>query len=102
MLTKEYALVPLFEKFVKHSFSGKRLKADSSSIKRQTVNNYVYVLRYLKGYEKKYDLVLRVRAMCGYNKRLFIAEGNYWKNFTLRLPIFFTRIKIVMITMWVP
>jgi len=81
MLTKEYDLIPLFEKFIKYSYSGRRLKADGSRIKPQTVDNYVYVLRYLKEYEAEYETVLRIKVMNGYNKRLFTAVRNYWKKF---------------------
>ena len=39
------------------------------------------MLQYLQEYEKKYELVLRIKVMSGYNKRLFVAERNYWKKF---------------------
>lgn len=81
MSSKEYPLLPLFEKFIRFSYSGNRLKPDGSRIKRQTVDNYVYVLRYLKEYECKHALVLRVRVMTGYNKRTHATERNYWKKF---------------------
>jgi len=81
MSTKEYALTPLFDKFLKYSYKGRRLKADGSKIKPQTIDNYVYVLRYLQEYEKEYNITLRIRVMNGYNKRTFIAERNYWKKF---------------------
>ncbi len=81
MAIKDYEFVPLFEKFIKYSYSGKRVKADGNKIKPQTVDNYMYVLRYLKEYEDKYEMILRIKIMSGYNKRIFIAERNYWKKF---------------------
>lgn len=81
MATKDYLLIPLFEKFIKYSYSGRRLKADGSRVKHQTVDNYAYVLRYLKEYELKHEVVLRIKVMRSYNKRIIIAERNYWKKF---------------------
>lgn len=88
MATKEYALLPLFEKFIQHSYKGKRLKPDGSRIKPQTVNNYTYVLRYLQEYEAEYDIVLRIKVSNSNNKRVFIAERNYWKKFYLQFTNF--------------
>lgn len=84
MTTKEYALVPLFEKFIAYSYKGKRLKPDGNRIKPQTVNNYVYVLRYLQEYEQHYKAVLRIKVMDTQNRRLLMAERQYWKKFYLQ------------------
>jgi len=84
MTTKEYPLIPLFEKFIQYSYKGKRLKADGSRIKSQTIGNYAYVLRYLKEYEVAQDMVLRIRPVSNNNKRLLAAEKNYWKKFYLQ------------------
>jgi integrase len=84
MATKEYALVPLFEKFIRYSYKGKRLKPDGNRIKPQTVDNYVYVLQYLREYELHYEIVLRIKVMSSHNRRLLLAERKYWKNFYLK------------------
>lgn len=88
MTTKEYTLVPLFEKFIQHSYKGKRLKPDGSRIKPQTVDNYIYVLRYLREYETEYETILRIKAAGSQNKRAFISERNYWKKFYLQFTGF--------------
>jgi len=88
MTKKEHALVPLFEKFINHSYKGKRLKPDGSRIKPQTVDNYNYVLRYLKEYQTEYGVVLRIKVINSQNKRVFIAERNYWKKFYLQFTNF--------------
>jgi len=88
MQGKEYALLPLFQKFISHSYKGKRLKADGNRIKPQTVDNYNYVLRYLQEYEQEHDMVLRIKVINGDNKRLFMAERNYWKKFYLQFTNF--------------
>ena len=84
MTTKEYALLPLFEKFIKYSYKGKRLKPDGNRIKPQTVDNYVYVLHYLQEYQLHCDIVLRIKVIRSYNRRLLLAERNYWKRFYLQ------------------
>ena len=81
MTTKEYPLLPLFEKFLKDSYKGKRLKPDGTRIKPQTINNYNYVYRYLQEYQLKYDRLLRIKIFPATNKRIFLAERKYWKRF---------------------
>ena len=88
MTTKEYALVPLFEKFIKYSYKGKRLKPDGNRIKPQTVDNYVYVLRYLQEYQENYQTILRIKVISSHNRRLLLAERNYWKKFYLQFTGF--------------
>jgi integrase len=88
MATREYPLVPLFKKFITHSYNGKRLKPDGSRIKRQTVTNYTYVLRYLEEYEAKFETVLHIKPFNGSNKRAFMVERNYWKKFYLQFTAF--------------
>lgn len=88
MLAKEYVLVPLFEKFISYSYKGKRLKPDGNRVKPQTVDNYVYVLRYLKEYQEMYKIVLRIKLIRSNNRRLLIAERNYWKKFYLQFTNF--------------
>lgn len=84
MLPKEYHIIPLFEQFIKETHNGKRLKPDGSKIKPQTINNYYYALKYLKDYQTRHDIVLRVKIFKGENKRMFISERNYWKKFYLQ------------------
>ena len=88
MITKEHLLVPLFEKFIQYSYKGKRLKPDGNRIKPQTVDNYIYVLRYLQEYEAAFDTVLRIKVSGSQNKRVFITERNYWKKFYLQFTHF--------------
>lgn len=78
---KEWLLVPLFEKFIKESYQGKRLKADGTRIKKQTIKNYEYVLVYLKGFETESKQLIRIKQYKGLNKRLFQVEKNYWRKF---------------------
>lgn len=83
MATKIYPLLPLFERFIKDTLQGKRLKPDGSKIKPQTVRNYQYVLQYLQEYEACSAVHLRISASTGENKRTFETERRYWKQFYL-------------------
>jgi integrase len=88
MIPKEYLLVPLFQQFMKDSYKGKRLKPDGSRIKKQTVNNYSYVLRYLLEFEEQQTDRIRIKIIKGENKRLFTSERNYWRKFYERFTHF--------------
>ena len=81
MIAKERLLLPLFQQFITESYKGKRLKADGSKIKPQTIANHEYVLRYLRDYEIKTDRPLRIKVIRGINQRAFAAEKNYWRKF---------------------
>jgi len=83
MPTREYALVPLFEKFIKYSYNGKRLKPDGNRIKPQTIDNYAYVLGYLREYEQFQQITLRIKVIRSNNRRILSAERNYWRKFYL-------------------
>ena len=83
MAMKEMNLIPLFEKFIKDSLKGKRLKPDGSRIKAQTIRNYEYVLSYLKEYETFNRELLRIRIIPLQNKKLLLSEKKYWKSFYL-------------------
>ena len=88
MAAREYTLIPLFERFIKDSYKGKRLKADGNRIRPQTIDNYVYVLRYLKEYQVNHEIILRIKVIRGGDKRVLIAEKNYWKKFYLNFTDF--------------
>jgi integrase len=73
---------------MKDSYKGKRLKPDGSRIKKQTVNNYSYVLRYLLEYEEQQAEPVRIKIIKGENKRVFSSERNYWRRFYERFTHF--------------
>lgn len=81
--TKEYPLIPLFERYIRDSYNGKRLKTDGNRIKRQTVDNYVYVLNYLNDYQVVMGQKLQIKVMVTRDRKLLITERNYWKKFYL-------------------
>ena len=93
MINKEYLVVPLFQQFMKDSYKGRRAKADGSRIKKQTVDNYAYVLRYLQEFEVFQTEPIRIRIIKGENKRLFNSERNYWRKFYDRFTQFLYREK---------
>ena len=88
MADKEYLVVPLFKQFTKDSYKGKRVKPDGSRIKKQTIDNYAYVLRYLEEFEVLQGEAVRIKIIKGENKRLFQSERNYWRKFYERFTHF--------------
>lgn len=74
MKVRNYEIVPMFERFIKESINGKRLKKDGTMISRGTIKNYQYVLRYLLDFEKEKNCRLRLRSFSGSNTRLFLQE----------------------------
>ncbi len=88
MTGKEYSLTTLFAQFIKDSYKGKRLKPDGTKIKKQTIDNYKYVLRYLKEFEGLQKVPLRIRSFQTENKRIFQAEKNHWRKFYLSFTQF--------------
>jgi integrase len=81
MITKEYLLVPLFEKFIKDTKTGKRLSKQGKKIKDGTITNYNYVLNYLKLYEQTSGKQIRIRAAEKMNQKELLAEKKYWNKF---------------------
>ncbi|HMJ46879.1 MAG TPA: tyrosine-type recombinase/integrase [Ferruginibacter sp.] len=81
MKTKEYYMTKLFDRFLKDSYKGKRLKANGNRIKHQTIRNYEYVLSYLVMFEQKQQAPIRIRVFKGNNKREFLTEKKYWAKF---------------------
>ena len=88
MADKEHLVVPLFKQFTKDSYKGKRVKPDGSRIKKQTIDNYAYVLRYLEEFEVLQGEPVRIKILKGENKRLFQSERNYWRKFYERFTHF--------------
>jgi integrase len=78
---KEIALIPLFEQFIKDSYSGKRLKADGKRIHVQTIENYSYVLKHLQLFGQSANFTLRIGPAIKMNKRQLASERSYWKKF---------------------
>lgn len=81
MTGKTQLMIPLFERFIKESYQGKRTKADGSRVKEQTIRNYEYVLRYLQDYEQQACELIRIQLIKNRSQRLFMAEKKYWRKF---------------------
>lgn len=80
-MNKEYVFISLFEQFIRDSRKGKRVKADGSRIKGQTIDNYGYVLKLLTEFEMTKDFYLRIKPATRLTKRQLQTEKNYWKKF---------------------
>lgn len=78
---KELEMLPLFERFIRDTRSGRRVKGDGKRIKSQTADNYTFVYRNLQDFSIGQQFPLRIVEIKGSNKKLLQAERNYWKKF---------------------
>lgn len=81
---KEMAFLPLYEKFIAASKSGRRIQPNGKRISPHSVMNYYGPLRLLEKFCLHYQFVLRLRQLRYLNKRDILAEKKYWKNFYLK------------------
>lgn len=80
-MKKTELIIPLFEKFIRDTRVGKRLKADGTPIKQGTITNYQSVLTNLTNFVESRNYDLRI---CDYSKlttRERTSEQNYWRRF---------------------
>lgn len=80
-MKKSKPLIPLFEKFIRDTESGKRLKQNGELVKRETIQNYKFVLVNLITFDDKTDFDLRICDSSKLTKREQLSEKNYWKKF---------------------
>ena len=74
---KEIPFLPLFQKFINNSKSGRCLKADGKRIKPQTIDNYGYVYRNLVEFRTTKSFPLRIVDQRSKDTRLLQAEKTY-------------------------
>ena len=80
-MKKEYPIIPLFNKFIKDTENGKRLKKNGERIKKETIDNYRHVLNNLIVFSSKNQIELRICDYNKLNKREVLSEKRYWKKF---------------------
>ncbi len=71
----------LFDKFVRDSFSGKRLQKNGKKLRPGSAENYTYVRKLLHDFSVTKNFELRIRQAAKFTKREFNSEKNYWKKF---------------------
>lgn len=80
-MKKQASLIPLFKKFIRDTETGKRLKKNGERIKKDTIQNYNYVLNNLIGFSTQTKFELRICDASKLTKRELTSEKNYWKKF---------------------
>lgn len=83
-MIKQQLLLPLFQKFIAHSKSGRRLNKNGIPIKPQTVVNYSSCYKLLEDFSIKKEFDLVVYELKGNNKREHNLLKRYWDNFYKR------------------
>ncbi len=74
-------LIPLFQKFITDTKTGRRLKKNGARIKDSSIQNYKYVLKNLSNFGEHTNFELRVCDVSKMSKREYTSEKNYWKKF---------------------
>jgi integrase len=78
---KSYELLPLFQKFIADSKSGKRLQSNGKRLTNGTITNYESVYKLLFKYQEKQKEPLRFLAVNKLSQRQMLVEKNYWGKF---------------------
>ena len=74
-------LLPLFNKFIKDTETGRRLKKNGTRITTDSIQNYKSVRVNLERFIEKEQFDWRISDVAKLNKREYASEKNYWKNF---------------------
>ena len=73
-------LLPLFQKFITHSRTGRRRNKNGTRLKDQSISNYVYCYKLLESFsDEKYE-VLVVYQIKGNNNKEHIKLRKYYRN----------------------
>lgn len=80
-MKKQTPIIPLFQRFIKDTETGKRLKKNGEKIKVGSIDNYKYVLNNLTKFSIETGFELRICDASKLNKREYTSEKNYWKKF---------------------
>lgn len=69
------------QKFIKASFSGRRLSASGKRITKGTINNYSHTIKLIDEFENKYFTKIRIQLLHRASLRNLQREKNYWTRF---------------------
>lgn len=86
--TQEFPFLPLFEKFILDSASGRRHQKNGLRLKPESVMNYRMTLKCLQQFNEKFQFDLRVRDVRKSSNREIESERLYWKRFYQRFSEF--------------
>jgi integrase len=79
--TTSISFFKLYEKFIRDSWTGRRLQPNGKRISAGTVDNYRYTLLLLQRFCTARSFELRIRPVRKLPAREIIAERNFWKKF---------------------
>ena len=78
---KEVLFLPLFNKFIAASKSGKRIQPNGKRISAGSIENYEYALKLISTFCNTKEIILRLRPVKYLTKREILKEKKYWKKF---------------------
>jgi integrase len=80
-MKKHKLILPLFNQFIRETETGKRLKKNGERIKKESIDNYYYVLKNLTRFSVDVKMDLRICDASKLTKRELLSEKSYWKKF---------------------
>jgi integrase len=80
-MNKKHEFIPLFRKFISDGYDGKRLSANGSRIRKQSIDNYVTCLNLVIAFQTKRDEIIYILEEAGNNQRSHLKLKKYYKNF---------------------
>lgn len=83
-MKKELELLPLFDKFISETQSGRRLQKNGTRIRSGTIEMYRIVRQRLQEFSTEKQFPLRIRIATRLNSRDLKSERLYWKRFYLK------------------
>jgi len=78
---KQLPLLPLFQKFIQDSKTGKRLQPNGKKFSKGTLANYQNTLKLLTEFSSTKEFELRIRSIRKLTTREIDSERVYWKKF---------------------
>lgn len=80
-MKKPQAIIPLFKRFIKDTETGRRVKKNGERIKKDSIDNYKYVLNNLIEFISSTKFNLRICDASRLTTKEYSSEKNYWKKF---------------------
>ncbi len=74
-------LIPLFQKFITETQSGKRVQKNGKSIRNSTVENYKALLSNLLKYSEKFNDAIEINVKFRHTKQVFEKEQKFYRKF---------------------
>ncbi len=80
-MIQQYDFLALFDRFIRESKNGKRLKKNGERLSLGTIESYLHAYKLVAEFSRTQDFTIRFRNYHKLNTRERKVEKNYWKKF---------------------